>query len=651
MYQCKADILRLEILWREGGVYIDADMVWLHKDLQDVLDLCKDTGFFCGFEPDTKDKPYSVIGNSFLAATPKHPLVDMLIKYIRAIYPHKRPYHGVEWVTGPLAYTKCISHTKMPWTIPPQIWFYPKFHYVPNPDAINLADFPDSYAFQFGYTCSGLEGWVANSIRRCTLDSYWLDKCPQLKDLDWPLGKLAAFPKEGEAPAGGGEIPKVIHQFAFQGQKPDRWIKTWAEDFVRENPGWSYKCWTSMTELKGDYFCCNMYNDQPWQMDSMAMRLLSLEVIYRHGGYHVPLTSPWRKDCSSMPALDEGSAGLLDPNADGSIFGAEALSHGFAEAESLRIVGCAKESPQCLEKIRRIMMMDTRVINERFLTYPDSVAAYLDFPDWTRFLGASEMWDLCNHPASERAMLAWSYDSTVPCYRLSDGHRGLVKESQQRCIVVTDPELFYFKSLIDSIPGFISKLDQECGSWQVMLIALEYEAGLEGSVLYKLNTATGSPNQKYIGAVFNSGWAKLIPDLDGVKDVQGTFYSSLMQQHDKLRIHVGCEKFTHDRALANIYRSIPSITHAFKVVANHEPPMDFDSQERSGNTLKAFKNGNTRFELQVDNEHRATYRGFNEDGAINSEIRLVDGHAGKRIEWLKVFFNHQVVLEKHNVNV
>jgi hypothetical protein len=45
----------------------------------------------------------------------------MLIKYIRAVYPHKRPYHGVEWVTGPLAYTKCISHTKMPWTIPPQV--------------------------------------------------------------------------------------------------------------------------------------------------------------------------------------------------------------------------------------------------------------------------------------------------------------------------------------------------------------------------------------------------------------------------------------------------------------------------------------------------------------------------------------------------
>lgn len=126
MYQCKADLLRLEVLWNEGGVYIDADMIWLHKDLQHVLDSGKASGFFCGYEPDTKDKPYSVIGNSFIACTPRHPLVDMLIKYIKAIYAHKRPYHGVEWVTGPLAFTKCISHTQMPWFVPPQVWFYPK---------------------------------------------------------------------------------------------------------------------------------------------------------------------------------------------------------------------------------------------------------------------------------------------------------------------------------------------------------------------------------------------------------------------------------------------------------------------------------------------------------------------------------------------
>jgi len=243
MYQCKADLLRLEVLWREGGIYIDADMVWLHHDLQDVLDACKSTGFFCGYEPDTKDKPYSVIGNSFIACTPKHPLVDMLIKYIKAIFPHKRPYHGVEWVTGPLAFTKCISHSQMPWYVPPQVWFYPKFHYVPNPDAINLGHFPDSYAFQFGYTCSGLEGWVANSINRISVDFFWIDKCPQLRDRHWPLGRTRALQDAPTAsPQGPPQpIPKVIHQFAFTGSQPEALKKTWHDDFCAANPGWTYK--------------------------------------------------------------------------------------------------------------------------------------------------------------------------------------------------------------------------------------------------------------------------------------------------------------------------------------------------------------------------------------------------------------------------
>ena len=29
-----------------------------------------------------------------------------------------------------------------------------------------------------------------------------------------------------------------------------------------QNAGWSYKCWTSIDELKGDYFCANLYSDQ-----------------------------------------------------------------------------------------------------------------------------------------------------------------------------------------------------------------------------------------------------------------------------------------------------------------------------------------------------------------------------------------------------
>jgi hypothetical protein len=72
-------------------------------------------------------------------------------------------------------------------------------------------------------------------------------------------------------------------------------MDSWAQAFCQQNPGWTYKCWTTMEELKGDYFCCNLYSDQAWQMEEPAMKLLALEVLYKHGGYHVPLAIPYDK--------------------------------------------------------------------------------------------------------------------------------------------------------------------------------------------------------------------------------------------------------------------------------------------------------------------------------------------------------------------
>jgi inositol phosphorylceramide mannosyltransferase catalytic subunit len=130
MWQCKADIMRLEILYKFGGVYIDADMVSLGKPLDAIVDSCKDTGFLIGYEPDTKDKPYSVLGNSFIVASKGHPLLRLLIGYISAIYHHKRPHHTVEWVTGPLACTKALVHTGMPMTVPATELFYPQVSFI-----------------------------------------------------------------------------------------------------------------------------------------------------------------------------------------------------------------------------------------------------------------------------------------------------------------------------------------------------------------------------------------------------------------------------------------------------------------------------------------------------------------------------------------
>jgi hypothetical protein len=103
------------------------------------------------------------------------------------------------------------------------------------------------------------------------------------------------MPEEAAQAGVDAAIPKVIHQFALQGSKPQRWMDTWANDFCQQNAGWSYKCWTSVQELKGDYFCCNLYSDQAWQMDELAMELLALETLYKHGGLSLPNPRPPRK--------------------------------------------------------------------------------------------------------------------------------------------------------------------------------------------------------------------------------------------------------------------------------------------------------------------------------------------------------------------
>lgn len=175
MWQCKADILRLEFLWHHGGVYVDADMISVGaKSLNPIIEVGKDTGFVIAYEPDTKDKPYSILGNSVIACTPHHPLILMLILFLKQTFYQKRDVIEVFAVTGPVMYTKCLVDAQMPISIAAQELLYPAFHFVPNPDSIDFSRFPKCLMFQFGYTCSGLEGYVKrrNRCRKPTTCSF-----------------------------------------------------------------------------------------------------------------------------------------------------------------------------------------------------------------------------------------------------------------------------------------------------------------------------------------------------------------------------------------------------------------------------------------------------------------------------------------------
>ncbi|OLP82875.1 putative glycosyltransferase [Symbiodinium microadriaticum] len=204
MWQCKADILRLEFLWHHGGVYVDADMISVgKKSLNPIIELGKETGWVIAYEPDTKDKPYSILGNSVIACTPHHPLTLMLILFLKQTFYQKRNHIEVFAVTGPVMYTKCLVDSDMPISIAAQELLYPAFHFVPNPDAIDFNRFPRCLMFQFGYTCSGLEGYVKRR-NRCKRPS----DCPFHAKTPH-MGAFRALPQASDAQL-YGQVPIAL---------------------------------------------------------------------------------------------------------------------------------------------------------------------------------------------------------------------------------------------------------------------------------------------------------------------------------------------------------------------------------------------------------------------------------------------------------
>lgn len=71
----RSDILRLEILYKEGGVYVDTDFECLKPELLDVLNNTHD--FYCGLQP--IDYSVLVINNAIIGSVPGHPIIKACI--------------------------------------------------------------------------------------------------------------------------------------------------------------------------------------------------------------------------------------------------------------------------------------------------------------------------------------------------------------------------------------------------------------------------------------------------------------------------------------------------------------------------------------------------------------------------------------------
>lgn len=642
MWQCKADLLRLELLYRFGGVYIDADMVSLGKSLEEVRASAEATGFGVSYEADTKDKPYSILGNSIIFASKGHPLLLLLILYIKMIYDHKRPFFGVEWVTGPLAFTKALLFSGMPLTMIPRDYFYAAFQYVPDPSAIDVSHFPNSLGFQFGYTCSGLGDWVRDNNKcRRALD------CPyHCKRSDYPLGAIRPFPEEDACVDGdSSSIPKVIHQFCLSEQPPTRWSDSWAVGFCEDNPGWTHKLWDfdKLREL-GPFFCAHLYPKQGRPMDAETLRLLALEVLFREGGYYIPLTTIY------VPGDGEGES-IEDA------FPPRALK-GLAAAGT--IVGSVKDGLSLLKAIRgsyelgrqpKLMRPGTVSCSDvAEMRFPDADAAYLCYASGSRFLGAGEV----HFPVSKGiagsagCALTFAYDAQVPCYPLELTSLEGAAQAPGSAVLFTDARAAALPRILDAVPGLLYHTAKCEPDWDFLVLSLQWGAGVDDEVISPAECDFLPDGQHCFGIAVNKGRVGHLLDMDGhmlARDV--------LARRSTGRVLVGTVLFAHDEALSAIYTAMGTVSDAFWRAAGHRVPgWDRDTTEVHGRLLKGLRSGQVAFEISVDEEQRVFYRAFNDDGAMNCEMRIAGaGPAQIRVESARVYYDHEVVFERNGFSL
>ncbi|MBA3815672.1 MAG: hypothetical protein H0X29_03970 [Parachlamydiaceae bacterium] len=104
-YGEKSDILRYEILFNHGGLYVDVDFKNINTQIFDQFNQSYD--FYVGLEPMEHRQPINspLIGNAIMASIPGHPLMEKVILEMDLHYTQNETSWAVV-TTGPVYLTK-----------------------------------------------------------------------------------------------------------------------------------------------------------------------------------------------------------------------------------------------------------------------------------------------------------------------------------------------------------------------------------------------------------------------------------------------------------------------------------------------------------------------------------------------------------------
>ena len=147
----KADIARYEILYKYGGIYIDADIIWLgDKSFNTLIKESQSTGFFAA----KGSKKH--LANSLFGCNKGSPHIKAVIDRVKSTY-HNNLNERVWKRTGPKQFSKALVKRNI--TIFPKQYFYPK-NWLKNNTHLSIKQIkmesPISYTFHYGLSTNKL---------------------------------------------------------------------------------------------------------------------------------------------------------------------------------------------------------------------------------------------------------------------------------------------------------------------------------------------------------------------------------------------------------------------------------------------------------------------------------------------------------------
>ena len=170
----KSDIARYEILNRMGGVFMDADSLWLKnsgKSLDHIIEESKPYGFFAAKEP--KNKQF--YANGVIGSVPNHKILQEMISYVHVNYFALKCLNSRErdvWtVTGTKPFTDVLNRNYSSFYSMDHKQFYPlSFHQSNlNQDVDTLHErYPEAIMIQYGYTSNNI---LNNNVMKKFIDN------------------------------------------------------------------------------------------------------------------------------------------------------------------------------------------------------------------------------------------------------------------------------------------------------------------------------------------------------------------------------------------------------------------------------------------------------------------------------------------------